>query len=496
MGTSAWIAAQLKPGKDAAIEAKVARLPATQLPTAELLDLYGKTPKEKDKGKDKSPPKDVARELSAAKLLRAIESDRQLEEVLVDFWFNHFNVDTKKGAVKWLAAPYERDAIRAHVFGTFRELLGATAKHPAMLFYLDNWLSSAEALAPKASTKAAPTAPAHGPAAPAKRAPTGAGAKAPDKRTPKKGRGLNENYGRELLELHTLGVDGGYTQADVREVARAFTGWTIDRPQVVGEFVFRPKLHDPGPKTVLGKTIDAGGIGDGEAVLDLLATHPSTAHFIATALARRFVSDDPPKALVDRVAAVFLAEKGDLTKTYEALFSSPELWSATARGEKIKDPFETVVSAVRAVGGTLTLADPADDRGPARAVAPLLQVLDGLGEPPYKCSPPTGYPEIASAWVGTGALVGRIRFAMALTAGKYHVRGAGVDWTPARLVPDGEAPLVDRVARAILHTDLAPASREAIERELATLPPLDDHDDTRLRRAIALVLGSPDFQHH
>lgn len=457
MGTDAWLRAQLAPGKDAAVEAKVGKLPVTKLATAEVLDGYD------GKGKGDGTPMEVGREIAAAKLIRAVESERQLEEVLVDFWFNHFNVDAKKGAVKWLVAPYERDAIRAHVFGNFRAMLGATAKHPAMLFYLDNWLSTSE------------------------------GKGAAQKGKGKKHRGLNENYARELLELHTLGVDGGYGQDDVKEVARAFTGWSIEKPKAVGAFVFRPAMHEGGPKKVLGKTIDAGGVGDGEAVLDLLATHPTTAKFLATALARRFVSDEPPKELVDKVAAAFLASKGDLRKTYEALFAAPETWAEAARGAKTKDPFETVVSAVRAVGGTIELAG-AGKHGPAQAIEPLVKTLDGLGEPLYRCAPPTGFPEKASAWIGTGALVGRIRFAVALTEDRFRLGDAGVVWEPAKVVPKGSAPLVERVARALLHRDLAPATRAAIDKELAGLPP-DTDDDARLRRAVALVLGSPDFQH-
>ncbi len=216
-------------------------------------------------------------------MLRAVYSNRQLEEQLDDFWFNHFNVFADKGADRYLVTEYERDAIRPHVLGKFRDLLEATAKSPAMLFYLDNWQSV-------------------GPNAPQ---PRGQGNKAK--------RGLNENYGRELMELHTLGVDGGYTQKDVTEVARCFTGWTINQPQRGGKFVFNPRLHDNGEKVVLGVTIPAGGgESDGEKVLDILAHHPATAHFISKKLAMRFVADDPPAALVDRMAETFLKTDGDI----------------------------------------------------------------------------------------------------------------------------------------------------------------------------------------
>ncbi len=456
LGADAWLRAQLAPGKDPVVTAKVAHLRATKLSTKELLEAYPK-----GKGGTGSAA-DLERELATAKVVRAVESERQLEEVLVDFWFNHFNVDAKKGAVKWLVAPYEREAIRAHVFGRFRDMLGATAKHPAMLFYLDNWRSAASSSKPKG----------------------------------KKPSGLNENYARELLELHTLGVDGGYTQDDVKEVARAFTGWTIERPKEVGAFVFRPAMHEGGTKKVLGKTIDAGGVGDGEAVLDLVAIHPATAHHVSLALARRFVSDDPPLALVDRVAKVFLASNGDLRKTYEALFFAPETWAADATRTKVKDPFELVVSSIRAVGGTFALGEADAKKGLAGPVEPLLRTLEGLGEPLYHCAPPTGFPERATAWVGTGALVSRIRFAVALSEDRFRVGAAGVMWDPRPLIPEGKAALVDRVSRALLHAPLAPTTRTAIEKELEAMPDEPDEDSQRRRlvRAIGLVLGSPDFQ--
>src|SRR5262249_7649149 len=229
-------------------------------------------------------------------------SERQLQEVLTDFWFNHFNVDARKIEDKPVVLEYERDVIRPRVLGRFRDLLGATAKSPAMLFYLDNWLSRAN--------------------------------------------GLNENYGRELMELHTLGVDGGYTQNDVVNVARAFTGWTMRKPHEATGFVFDPKMHDRGPKKILGRLLPANrGIEDGEEVLDLLARHPSTARFIASKLARRFVADDPPQALVDRAAKVFLKSDGDLRAVVQIILTSPELYAASAMRAKAKTPFEFVASA-------------------------------------------------------------------------------------------------------------------------------------------------------
>ncbi len=248
------------------------------------------------------------------------------------------------------------------MLGTFRDLLGATAKSPAMQFYLDNWMSNTR-------------------------------------------KGLNENYGRELMELHTLGVDGGYTQKDVTEVARAFTGWTIEGPlQGGGGFVFNPRLHDMGEKVVLGHVIRAGGDqSDGEQVLDILARHPSTATFIATKLARRFVSDAPPKALVERAAARFRATDGDLREVLRTILTSREFLSPESFRAKAKTPFEFVVSAIRA-----SSADVQD-------AMPLVRQLQQLGMPLYQCQPPTGYQDTADAWVNTGALVGRMNFAVALT---------------------------------------------------------------------------------
>ncbi len=355
-------------------------------------------------------------ELQQQKILRAVYSTRQLQEVLVDFWFNHFNVDVRKGADRFMLTEYERDVIRPHVFGKFRDLLRATAKSPAMLFYLDNWMS------------VDPNGP-HIEVPPARivRGPFGTPVVVqPPVRIPRQNpnapRGLNENYGRELMELHTLGVDGGYTQQDVTEVARAFTGWTIDQPHQGGGFKFDPRRHDDGRKVVLGHVIKAGGgEHDGEEVLDILARHPSTARFIATKLVRHFVSDTPPPSLVDRVAKRFRDTDGDLREVMKAILTSPEFRSSDAYHAKVKTPFEFVVSAVRA-----TDADVRDAR-------PLVRQIAELGEPLYQCQPPTGYKDTADAWVNTGALVGRMNFGLALAGNK--LRGIVV----SNAQPDGVA---------------------------------------------------------
>jgi uncharacterized protein (DUF1800 family) len=357
-------------------------------------------------------------ELSEQKLLRAAYSDRQLQEVLADFWFNHFNVDARKGPARYMLTEYEREAIRPHVLGRFRDLLEATAKSPAMLFYLDNWMSA-------------------------------------DPKGPRQRAGLNENYGRELLELHTLGVDGGYTQNDVTEVARAFTGWTIENPRLGGGFRFARALHDDGEKVVLGHRIKAGGgERDGETVLDLLALHPSTARFISTKLARRFVSDTPPPALVDRMADTFRRTGGDLRAVMTTLLSSPEFLGTAARAAKVKTPFEFVVSAIRATG-----ADVTDAR-------PLVRAVQQLGMPLYQCQPPTGYADTADRWVNTGALVNRMNVALAMAGGRMP----------------GVSPTMPANAESVVAQPLSDATKSTIAK--AAKP----------QQALALALGSPEFQ--
>ncbi|HEY7292774.1 MAG TPA: DUF1800 domain-containing protein [Vicinamibacterales bacterium] len=342
----------------------------------------------------------VVVELGEQKILRAVYSERQLQEVLTDFWFNHFNVDARKGRDRFLLTEYEREGIRPHVLGSFRGLLEATAKSPAMLFYLDNWMS----VDPNgAHPTVTPAHVARGPfggrvVVPGTVKPAQQGKNAP--------KGLNENYGRELLELHTLGVDGGYTQRDVTEVARAFTGWTIENPRQGGHYVFRPQLHDMGQKVVLGHVIKpGGGESDGEQVLDILAKHPSTAHFIALKLSQRFVSDTPPPELVNRVAARFRETNGDLREVTRAILTSPEFLSADAFNAKAKTPFEFLVSALRSSN-----TDVADAK-------PYVRTLQELGMPLYQCQPPTGYKDTADTWINTGALIARMNVANRLASG-------------------------------------------------------------------------------
>jgi uncharacterized protein (DUF1800 family) len=405
-------------------------------------------------------------ELSQQKVLRAIYSDRQLEEVLTDFWFNHFNVDTRKGPVRFMATEYERETIRPHVLGRFRDLLGATAKSPAMLFYLDNWMSadpseSAGRPQPRPFGRGGSAGPGRG-----RRFPGGSTTTrpAPDQQANRMPRGLNENYARELMELHTLGVDGGYTQKDVTEVARAFTGWTIDNPRQGGGFRFEPRRHDDREKTVLGHRIKAGGgLSDGEQVLDLLAAHPSTARFISTKLARRFVSDEPPQPLVDRMAARFTESGGDLREVMRTLLTSQEFLSPRSYAAKVKTPFEFVVSSARATG-----ADVSDAR-------PLVRALQQLGMPLYQCQPPTGYKDTADAWVNTGALVNRMNFAVMLSESRP-------DLQVGRRAPELKLGPTSTPEDILVGLNVSEATRSTIAK--ATTP----------AQAVALTLGSPEFQ--
>jgi len=379
----------------------------------------------------------VNTDLIENKLFRAIYSNRQLEEVLVDFWMNHFNVFNGKGQDRALLTSYERDAIRPHVFGHFKDMLLATAHHPAMLFYLDNWQSQV----------------------PRDDFPVG-----PNIRRP----GLNENYARELMELHTLGVDGGYTQQDVVAVARAFSGWTIYDPQKYGEFQFNPAGHDRKEKLILGHTLPPGrGEQDGLDVIDLLAHHPSTAKFISKKLAQRFVADDPPQQLIDRMAATFTKTDGDLRAVMQALFSSGEFMSEGAWQSKMKSPLEMVTSALRALN-----ADVSD-------TFVLAQRISDLGEPLYGKLEPTGYPNTGESWTNTAGLLGRINFATALSAGE--IPGITIDKSRFNFKDAAT------VATQILSMSPSPSTLASIEKgvqEKEATPSL----------LTTLVLSSPDFQ--
>ena len=386
----------------------------------------------------------VTVEAQSGRIDRALLSERQLQEVMTDFWLNHFSVYIQKGPPeRYQLAQYESRVIRANALGKFRTLLEAVAKSPAMLFYLDNWESQADSTRPRLVPIRA--------GRPGSLRNARGGLLTPPQQAAAARRrgGLNENYGRELLELHTLGVDGGYTQQDVINVARAFTGWTFPRPQQGGgTFAFNPQMHDAGDKIVLGHKLPAGrGIEDGEDVLDIVARHPSTAHYIAFKLARRFVSDTPPAGLVDRAAATFMRTDGDIREMVRTIVTSPEFFSHAAYRSKVKSPFEVVVSALRALGaqpdGTLRTA----------------QTIATLGEPIYGHQAPNGWPETGDQWMNTGAILARINFGMAIAAGK--VPGVSpVSWKGAEQL--ASAPVdqqVDGVVGALLGGGVSPDTR-------------------------------------
>lgn len=388
----------------------------------------------------------VTTDLIENKLYRAIYSERQLEEVLVDFWFNHFNVYLNKGPVRHLTTSYERDAIRPHVLGKFKDMVLATAQHPAMLYYLDNWQSVDPAALQNMQRRA-----------------RRAGFKIPNR-----ARGLNENYGRELLELHTLGVDGGYSQKDVIEVARCFTGWTIATVLNDPKFQFIDRVHDKGEKLVLGQKIAAGGgKEDALRVIDIVSSHPSTAKFISRKLAQRFVADEPPQALVDRMAATFLKTNGDLREVMRTMIASREFFSDGAYRAKMKSPFEMVVSAARAINADVDSA------------LALSRAIDELGQPLYRKEEPTGYYNTAEEWVSTAGLLARMNFSLSLAQGKLN--GVKIDET--------KLPAADpqAAARALLHTDPSASTRTTLEKGLEGKPPTP-------ALLAGLVLGSPDFQ--
>jgi uncharacterized protein (DUF1800 family) len=397
-------------------------------------------------------PRMIGAELLQSRMLRDVYSERQLEAVMTDFWLNHFNVYIKKNQNEAYMLPaYEREAIRPHALGKFEDLLVATAKSPAMLMYLDNWQSiGPDSLAARNAPKVA------------------ALAKNPQVKQALKDRGLNENYARELMELHTLGVQcevsadrpvsmldpacgRGYTQQDVTQVAKVLTGWTIDRPFCGGSFDFEERRHEPGDKTVMGVRIqgtsyseaprmigfggrrfapsgggmngcgvetfhgDQAGTREGMQVLHMLATSPATAKFISTKLAVRFVSDTPPPALVDRMAKAFEASNGDIKTVLRTMFESPEYWSPDVYRAKMKTPEEFVVSAVRASGADVKNA------------IPLAQSLEKLGMPLYGMQTPNGYSWMAETWVNTGDLVSRMNFALGLSSDR--IPGVQTDWT-------------------------------------------------------------------
>jgi len=510
------------------------------------------------------PAGQIIPEIVANRVLRDVYSERQLQEVMVDFWQNHFNVYAGKAAVRWYIPSYERDVLRPNALGNFKDLLVGTAEHPAMLFYLDNYQSVSPNAQPTQNRPTNANAQLRqqrrqdqilrngGQLTPRQRermmqngrteaeldARMLDRAKAPKPANQKKTqRGLNENYARELMELHTLGVDGGYTQNDIIEVAKCFTGWTIADPRGYaktaaseiqgnedqrvaklkrqagvpediesGEFYFNPRWHDNGTKTVLGQKINEGGMKDGLKVIDILVNSPATAKFIARKLAIKFVSDNPSEALVGRVADAFHNSKGDIKTTLRAIFTDKEFWSPATYRAKIKSPFELAVSSIRTLG--------ANTNG-GRA---LLAMLKKLGEIPYNYQAPTGYPDKAEDWVNTGALLERLNFAVAIASNR--IPGTRVDLK--RFDSPDKAKILDKAIATILDGDISPETRttllKQIEQPLPDVKAGDELTDSSLvaenmkggkgRQAqlaqptgdpevfkiVSLVLGTPEFQ--
>jgi len=411
--------------------------------------------------------RELGGELQQLAIVRATLSERQLREVMVDFWTNHFNVFVGKGADRFLLPSYIEQTIRPRVLGRFEDLLIATAESPAMLFYLDNAQSVAPGSAPPRPFR--PFSPFFG------RRRFGMN-EMPEDRRRQRPTGINENYARELLELHTLGVDGGYTQQDVIEVARIFTGWSIEPPERGAGFVFRDWAHDHGTKHVFGLTFHDDEKDEGVRLLKFLAMQHATMHHVSAKLCARFVADEPPDGCVDAAVAAWQKTRGDIRAVLRTIFTSPDFWSPQVVRSKVKTPFEFVVSAVRAVS-----ADP--DTTPR-----LAQVVARLGEPLYQQPAPTGYAETEAHWVNSGALLARMNAAVALAGGRLP----GIDANLDGVIPatTDHSQLIDMVDERILGRTMSVHTRSAILEQLADVP-----DPLQARAlAVGLAIGGPDFQ--
>lgn len=479
-----WIDAQMKPENilDAEVEKKMSGFKTLFMTNQDLARAILKPSKNKSSTKTKSSedrPKQIISELIAQKMIRATQSNRQFQEVLTDFWFNHFNVDFKKGQTKWLITSYERDVIRPNVFGKFSDLLIATAKSPAMLFYLDNFQSVKNDFAPAPKNN-----------------------KNKPKQAKKTRTGINENYARELMELHTLGVDGGYTQKDVMEVARILTGWSIDRKDDVLKYVFKPGAHDQGAKKVLNVVYPPkGGEEEGVKLLQFLAHHSSTARHISYKLAQRFVSDTPPPTLVEELTKVFLSTDGDLSAIYRKLFSSPEFWEEKTMDSKIKKPFHWMASMIRAVGGTVEIDTMKD-------ISQLDAPISQMGEEIYRCQPPTGFKETSEYWVNPGALVTRMNFALQLSHQRLNAVKYSQNYFASNLRASGAMGNYEQslrqLDRMLMGTALSEQTIKKISAEFTNEPQVQDEIDAKapskpkdsinLEKILGLLLGSPEFQ--
>jgi uncharacterized protein (DUF1800 family) len=541
MGLEKWIDEQLHPESidDAALDKRLEKYPTLNASASKLLDEYpppaqaakkeGETKDEykqqmvdkrrdavaqiADTGNDNIDkaqqqlakmvgPNRIIAELSMAKIDRAVYSQRQLEAVMEDFWFNHFNVFANKGADKWMLTDYVRETIRPHTMGKFQDLLTATAKSPAMLFFLDNW-QSVDPVAFKehqqeiAMRRARYQGMFGGGFAPAPGEFPNPNARFPGAQGQGQGdgqaaarqqdRGLNENYGREVMELHTVGVDTGYTQQDVIEMARCLTGWTVREPRRDPEFIFKPEFHADGKKVVMGHTFNYGGEKDGEEALKMLASDPHTAKFISTELARHFVSDNPPPALVDRMAKEYESSGGDIRSVMKAMIYAPEFWSKETYRAKVKTPFELVASTARALNADVTIS------------LPLAQWVGRMGEPLFLCQPPTGYSDKAATWVNTGALLNRLNFALTFSSG--HLAGTNVDLSPMfghDALKDPEMAL-KRSLDIFLGGQAEPQTIQTLESRLNDPQILQAKLDDPVKQVnegllSGLVLGTPEFQ--
>ncbi|AIY40809.1 putative signal peptide protein [Collimonas arenae] len=450
MGVKRYIDQQLRPDSlplPEALSNQLSTLPTYQLNATQLYQQYGPpsfppnsaTPEEKNMARQRAN-KDITPQVHFARLWQATESPRQLQEVMSEFWFNHFNVFEGKDWVRYWNGEYERDVLRPNALGNFRQLLGSVAHHPAMLYYLDNWLSS--------------------------------GVNTPEA----KGRfkGLNENYGRELLELHTMGVDSGYTQADVISLARILTGWTIDEKGMKdgqAAFVFNPRRHDFGDKVFLGQTIKGSGEQEGEQALDILARHPATAHFIAIKLVQYFVSDKPEPALTEKLARRFLATNGDIKAVLRTLFDSQEFWARSNYQTQFKTPYQYVVSSLRA---TAT---------PVLNYKPIDGVLNQLGQPMYGWLTPEGYKFSEEAWLNPDALLRRINFVNGLSNGKSPIARAETPPLPPGSPPPVPLPTTPVDPQQLMQT-LSPALAPHSLAAITAAPP---------NLQVGLILGGPDF---
>jgi uncharacterized protein (DUF1800 family) len=534
MGLEKWIDQQLEPDSidDSALDQRLQRYPTLNMSAKKLIEEYpqpgqvikkeGITKEEyqqqlKAKQRDAEShvivtgnenldkaqqqlaklqgPGRIVAELSMAKVDRAVYSNRQLQAVMEDFWFNHFNVFANKAEDKWLLTSYVRDTIRPHTMGKFEDLLLATAKSPAMLIYLDNFQSADPNAvrrmdAEKAMRRArysgtfAGGVPSTPGTFPGPGTPSPGTVAAPAK---KQERGLNENYGREVMELHTVGVDGGYTQQDVIQMAECLTGWTVREPRKDPSFFYDDRIHAQGKKVVMGLAFSYGGQKDGEEALRMLANHPSTAEFISTELARHFVSDNPPPALVERMAVEYSVTQGDIRSILKTMIYSPEFWSKETYRAKVKTPYELVASTARALNAEVTIT------------LPMAQWVGRMGEPLFLCQPPNGYSDKAETWVNTGALLNRLNFALSLAGDK--VAGATVDLKSMlgdAALRDPNAALSESID-AFLGDQIAEQTRATLSARLNDPQILQASLDDPVKQVnqgliAGLVLGAPEFQ--